>query len=649
VADKIIAVQVSADNTSAKQLWKISVPGTVGSMIAADDRLFVSTTEGGIYCYSAKGGAKKAKVAKAKKLKHAEADGLCKTSAVDAGYAIVLGASDADFLQALAAQTQLRIVAIDKSEKNVTATRAALHAVGLNGHRVHVLQGDPNAFSFPSYMANLIVSDGSVKITGGLIKKHWHAVRPYGGMFAVKASSASSLSSAAKSLKAGTVVSKKSGAYQLIIRDGAIPGAGDWTQTDADAGNRMSSDDTLVRMPLRLLWYGGDADSIEYIYHHAMPPRPQVAAGQMYISTVGGMSAIDIYTGRLLWQKDLENIADTYGWLGRAKGVQTMGDFYASTSDSLYAASASACFRLDAKDGSIMKTIKLPKSSSGNELRWMTIRILGDDLIATAVDMYTQKLTKKTVKDAELRGSASSHLLVFDRKSGKLKWQVEAEQAFPHMNLAAGGGKLYCVDRLPSTLVKFFKQRGNAQADTPPVLKAFDLKTGKELWSQKDEVYGGYLRYSQTADTLISCTQGKGGSVKAYAGASGKLLWSDSKGRSPGRGVVVFNDVLAMAGTIFDLKSGAKQGKAGVSDNMSCTDITAGAHLAVSRYNGTFGFSAMDDGKKAGNVRQFTGTRPSCHNNAIPAGGVLTAPNVASSCICNYHNQTSMSFIHGSK
>jgi outer membrane protein assembly factor BamB len=646
IGNKLIAVELATGDKEAKTAWKIDAPGSVGSMIAADDRLIVSTTEGGIYCYGAKAGGATFLAGSPTKSKHPHTTQILKNAGVSDGYAIVLGAGDPLFLETLAARSSLHIIAVEKDSKKVMAARSYLHAAGLYGHRVHILQGDPMKYSLPAYMASLIVTDGDGKISDAVIKQHFNSLRPFGGMFCFKGSSASSQVSKAKKLQLGDVETKSAGDYQLLIRSAAVPGSGDWTQSDADAGNRMSSDDTLVKMPLRVLWFGGESDAIKYINHNAMPPRPQVVGGRMFLSTVGGMSAIDIYTGRVLWQTSIEKLADTYGWLGRAKGVRVMGDFYASTADSVYAASNTKCYRLDAADGKIIGTFTLPKPSDGKELVWTSIRTANNYLIATATYHHSIKLNKNTAGESQMRGSASSFIMVFDRISGKLKWKTKADQAFSHISLAAGGNKVFCVDRMPEEVIKYFKTMGSDKAIAPAVLKAFDMSSGKQLWTVKDKVFGGYLRYSEHADVLASCTIAKKGSVQCYDGGSGKLLWKGSMGRSPGKGVILFKDTLAMAGFIFSLKDGAKKGRAGITDNMSCTDVTAGANISVMRLGGTFGFTPMKNGEAGGKAKQFTGTRPACHNNVIPAGGVLTAPNVAASCICNYHNQTSMAFIH---
>ncbi len=91
----------------------------------------------------------------------------------------------------------------------------------------------------------------------------------------------------------------------MITREGAPAGAGSWTHEYADAGNTLNSHDSLVRAPLGLLWFGGESARLDYFNRASSAPSPLVTRGRMFIQGPGRFCAIDIYTGRVLWQIQL--------------------------------------------------------------------------------------------------------------------------------------------------------------------------------------------------------------------------------------------------------------------------------------------------------------------------------------------------------
>src|SRR5205823_1963765 len=69
----------------------------------------------------------------------------------------------------------------------------------------------------------------------------------------------------------------------------------------------------------------------------------------------------------------------------------------------------------------------------------------------------------------------------------------------------------------------------------PARLLAFDLKTGKELWSTQDNVFGTWLSHSAKYDVLIEAgrvardtltDEPKG--MRAYQAGDGKVLWRET-------------------------------------------------------------------------------------------------------------------------
>ena len=90
-------------------------------------------------------------------------------------------------------------------------------------------------------------------------------------------------------------------------------------------------------------------------------------------------------------------------------------------------------------------------------------------------------------------------------------------------------------------------------------LLAFDLRTGKELWKDSD-VFGTWLSYSVEHDILIEAgrvardtisDEPKG--MRAYRGATGRVLWFESKHSGP---AMIHGDTILMNSNASDLMTG---------------------------------------------------------------------------------------------
>ena len=89
----------------------------------------------------------------------------------------------------------------------------------------------------------------------------------------------------------------------LLARAGPLPERADWSHEHADAANTRVSQDQLVKAPLGLLWFGGPSNEA-ILPRHGHGPQPQVVDGRLFIEGMDMLRAMDIYTGRVLWEKD---------------------------------------------------------------------------------------------------------------------------------------------------------------------------------------------------------------------------------------------------------------------------------------------------------------------------------------------------------
>src|SRR5207244_4596233 len=131
----------------------------------------------------------------------------------------------------------------------------------------------------------------------------FQALRPYGGiaLLPVPADKMKSWIAAIDAAKLPGVKATATTDGLRLVREGALPGAGNWTHEHGDAANTRVATDKIVKAPMGVLWFGGPTHE-GILPRHGHGPAPQVINGRLIIEGIDKLRAIDIYTGRLLWE-----------------------------------------------------------------------------------------------------------------------------------------------------------------------------------------------------------------------------------------------------------------------------------------------------------------------------------------------------------
>jgi outer membrane protein assembly factor BamB len=680
----------------------IAVDGKVLRLVAADDRLLAVTREGQIYCY---GGAPTKPVIhatpKLEKLPvtlevQANLERILKTAGSRSGYAIAWGIGDGRLAQALVQQSDLHLVMVESDLEKVQAFRQQWTKAGLYGTRIAIIPGDVHRVQLPPYLASVMFCEEPSLLDQVALAKAYQSLRPFGGTFCIL--------NANKQFAVHNLVNAKvttSANLTTIVREGALPGSANWTHEHADASNTRVSRDALVKAPMGVLWFGGPSND-GILPRHGHGPQPQVVDGRMIIEGVDLMRALDIYTGRLLWETKMQGVGYFYNNLAHQPGANSAGSNFVSTPDGIYIAYHNKCVRLNPETGAKVGEYPLPILPGMKQSpRWGYINVAGDFLIGGADPLFDPKLVppppkagetgndkdpepkkKALAKEPEKKEpekklnpkesalnklikiakgfndnmSASRHLVVMDRQNGKPLWTAPAQFAFRHNAICVGGGRLYAIDRISGEqLLRLQKEKGDIEPP-PARLVAFDLRTGKELWSTTTGVFGTWLSYSEKHDVLMEAgrvardslfDEPKG--MRAYAAKDGKPIWFEKTHLGP---AMIHHDTVLQDQGACDLLTGKLKMRSdpitGESvpwkwiRNYGCNTPAASEHLLTFRSGAAGYFDLCNDG----GTGNFGGFRSSCTNNLIVAGGILTAPDYTRTCTCAYQNQTSIALIH---
>ena len=140
---------------------------------------------------------------------------------------------------------------------------------------------------------------------------------------------------------------------------------------------------------------------------HGHGPSPQVIGGRLFIEGVNCLSARDVYTGRVLWKREFEDLGthnvyydDTYVNEPlsviynqvHTPGANARGTNYVAAPEGVYLAVGSRCLLLDAATGRTVREFQLP-AIEGQQPAWGFIGVDEQLLSAGAgFSHYSQRM-----------------------------------------------------------------------------------------------------------------------------------------------------------------------------------------------------------------------------------------------------------------
>ena len=580
---KVAAIDLPAAGGQPRISWQASVDGEPVSVVAASGRLFVTTREGRLYAFGAKDiaepvvhatpSAPAGSVAQ-------QAAAIAEATRATGGYCLVLGLKDGALAETLAAQ--FTVIAIDPDAAKVDALRRHLHARGIYGSRISLHVGAPLTHSLPPFLASLVVTETAEIFAAeagvAALPRVFHTLRPYGGTACLPVAKADREAWTQSAADIQTAQTSEAGRWLLLARTGELPEAADWSHAGGNAGNTGASEDRYLRGKLGLLWYDGS------IRWNRQPGKTEVrvAGGRIFVRA-DRMLAIDVFTGRRLWDRPLP----------QAAGAGAVGEFVA-IEDAIYVAAGRACLVLDPVTGEQRAQFPMPENIGGSLVH---VRLWKDSLV----------------------GQLGKNIICLDRQTGVLQWSFTA--AREQLSLAVGGSRVYVAELINS-------RRGETVEESGVKTSALDIRTGKTSWQAPG---GTPVRYSEPHGLLLTSTaifNGIDGTVHRKGGGTGFIA----------------GDNLLLGGpdnfVMHHLTSGVQVADPLKWYRRGCTALRSSPYLVTTRYRGNAAYIDLD-------TREFHpiwNLRGACSNNIFPADGVLSVPNLSGGCTCNY-TPTSMALV----
>jgi len=409
--DAIVAIDLPEGNAKAKIARSIPVEGKVLRLLAGDDKLFAVTLDGQIMAF---GPEQVEPVVHGRSLVPTPdygkpeavqiAEQIIRTAGAAEGYALYYGPDDGALFEAVLARSDLHVVAVETREAKIERLRATFDARGLYGTRVTFHVGDPVSFQAPPYIAHLVLVGKAMAgrlADQQVLKRVYASVRPYGGGLWLPLDATEDAALLAKLREANLPQAKflPVAGGTMILRQGPLPGAADWTHAYGDIANTVKSDDRLVRAPLGVLWFGGNPNT-DVLPRHGHGPSQQVLGGRLFIEGLNSLSARDVYTGRVLWKRQFEDLgnfnvyydasyADTplstaYNQV-HIPGASQRGTNFVATHEGVYLVEGSRCLLLDAATGETLETFDMPaKARQTDPPQWGFLGVYQDVLLGGA-------------------------------------------------------------------------------------------------------------------------------------------------------------------------------------------------------------------------------------------------------------------------
>jgi outer membrane protein assembly factor BamB len=657
LAGEVLAIDLPLGDKAAKISWRAKIDGRPRWLVAAEGKLYVSTREGRLYCFGGDEVEPKTHPLPVPEAPSTDewtekAAQVLSTSGAQEGYCIAWGVGSGRLIHELVRQSKLRVIAVEPDEEKVDRFRSELTTAGVYGQRVAVLHADPETVELPLYLATLMVSEdleaAGVRSPSTFTPRAFSSLRPYGGVMCLPLSDEQRPNYVSPVKDGHTEGAKihEAGPWTLLIREGPLRGSADWTHEHADAANSRVSRDKIVKAPLGVLWFGGPGNE-GVLPRHGHGPQPQVIDGRAIIEGVDMMRAVDIYTGRFLWEVKLPGVGKAFDNLSHQPGANSSGSNYVSTHDGIYVAYGDRCLRLDPATGARKSEYPLPPQGK-DRVACDYVNVVDDILIAGCNYVAAESRTKPVAV------SSSQRLVAMDRHTGKVLWTATATSGFRHNGICAGGGRLYALDRASPDHLAFL-QRKTPATSVKPRLIAFDLHSGQEVWKVTADVFGTWLSYSTARDVLVESgrvtrdtlsDEPKG--MRAYRGADGKPLWFRKEYVGP---AMIHGDTVLLDKRACQLMTGDPVMRTDPltgqptewtwTRNYGCNTPMASENLMTFR-SGAAGYLDLCQDCGTANLGGF---RSGCTNNLIVADGLLTAIDYTRTCTCSYQNQTSLALL----
>ena len=598
---------------------------------------------------------------------------ILKSTKLDRGLCLVLGAADRGALGwRLAQATGARVLIVDTSTKRIEAARQAILPTGAYGTRVAAIAVESlSQLPLPSHSFRLVVAtDARAGGTGtGSAVEIERLLDPIRGVAVIGRAigEKTALGSAALQDWLAPVQRASAEMPRLTIEvtqdnasqwatlrlTGGLPGAQPWTHQYADSANTACSDDTLqgatTFSQMTTQWLGRPGGRYQ-ADRMVRKPAPLAANGRLLLQGHGNIICVDSASGTVLWTLEIPS-------LGRYNLVRDASN-YCTDGKHVFLAFKDRCWVIDLESGRVVRTLDVALPPDRKLQDWSYIATTENLLLGTSTTPGTAFTNSwgggAWYEHNDWEKICSSALFANDKQSFERRWTYRGG-AIVNTTIAAGDGRAYFLEtRQPEVVAADKRKLNGAELWKQPWLVAIDLATGDKVWERS---FGeGEFPWAQVMCGMVF-SRGKlifhgstpatvGGGPKGYfhlrgfEAASGADAWkTDDPWAGYGHGIqtsypVVVGDRLFYSPRVIQVDSGERLPIAW--NEGHCGTTSASCHALFYRFT-TIAFWDIARGAET----RWPTVRPDCWLSAIPADGLLQAPEGGGGCVCGGWLETS--------
>jgi outer membrane protein assembly factor BamB len=586
------------------------------------------------------------------------AERILASAKMKTGLCLVLGLEDGSLAYELAKASGLTVVGVDADPAKISRIRRRLQEAGLYGSRLSVLHvkslGD---LPLPERCANLVASESALA-TGkcvGAARKIARLLRPKDGLAFLGGPADAEPRITADAL--GDWLKDGDWKYDVTTENGVwaaarapgIEGAGVWSHqyglpdNAAFGGEDLRGATTVTDLEVQWVGRPGPRHQPD---RQGRKPAPLATNGRLFAQGLHRIIALDSYNGAVLWSVEIPD-------LQRFNMPRDCGNWCADD-DHVFAAVKDRCWRLDADTGKVSKIYRpIPPPDKAWEWDWGYIARHGDNLLGSAVKrgaVYTSfwggyGWYDGTSGETTLKVCSDS-LFALDKASGSQAW-FHSEGVIINSTIAIGDGRV-CFVECRNAKIKGLDSRriGEKELWLDQCLVALDAGTGNKLWEKPIDTEDGIAMFNLAhggGKLVLLASANWQYYVYTFDAANGSAGWnesfrwgSDNHGGHMSRPVIVGN-ALYIRPAVFDLLTGEKREFA--QPGGGCGTYAATTTALVYRAGNIAMWAPCTT-----QVTSWDRLRPDCWLSAVPAAGMLLAPEGGGGCSCGSWMETSIAF-----
>ncbi len=683
-ADSLSLTAINIEGSKPQVLWSLKTGITIERLVASNGKLIAVTSDGSLMVYGEAPVSVVPSIRKQEsriKARSLRAHVMLKTTGILDGYALVYGAKDIKFLKSLLLKSTLSIVVFDKDPARVSFLREYFDNLGIPSDRLCFLHYGKSRPLLPKYFASLTILndlDYLNDFNSDDLNEIYESTRPYGGKIWIRSffGKKRKIKRLVERLNFYGAELKQRWGHAIVSRTGSLQGSSDWTHAYGNIANTIKSDDEIVKAPLGVLWFGGNSN-LDVLPRHGHGPSEQVIDGRLIIEGINSISARDVYTGRMLWKREFENLKDD-NWLVfydetydeenpldtkynqvHLPGVNARGTNFICTKEFVYVIEGNKCHLINIETGELANTfdpVDDPAKKLGYIGVYRNLLILGNSFSEyPKIKSISEQWENVKFSDYDL--TASKELLILDRFSGEMRWSIKANHGFIHNAVIAGDDILFCLDKLPQNLETKLRRRGLAPPSGSRLLY-LDINTGEVIHEETKNIFGTWLGYSSEHQLLLQATRPSrdmlsgeyGKRMIVYKAETKEILWNHEMSYS--NPPIISGEKIFTEGEGFSLLTGnpiiekdlitGEEIKWNYKREYGCGIVIASEHLLTFR-SASAGFINLNVSEGTGSLGGF---KAGCSANMVVANGVLNVPDYTRTCQCPYQNQTSLALIN---